>query len=51
MMYMQPIKTIVKEFAYEHWTQHGNKFRIFFDNTRLEFYVFVLYDFLSMQIN
>jgi len=24
---------------------------IFFDNTNLEFYVFVLYDFLSMQFN
>jgi len=51
MMYMQPVKTTVKEFTYEHWTHYGNKFRNIFDNTYLEFYVFVLYDFLLMQIN
>jgi len=32
-------------------TDYGNKFRNIFDNTHLEFFVFVLYDFLSMQIN
>ena len=26
MMYMQPIKTTVKEFTYEHWRQHWSGF-------------------------
>jgi len=45
MMYMQPVKTTVKEFTYEHLTHMQPV------NTHLEFYVFVLYDFNSMQIN
>ena len=48
MMNMQPVKTTVKEFTYEHSTHYGNKLRNIFDNTNLELYVFVLYDFLSM---
>jgi len=51
MMYMQPVKTTVKEFTYEHSTHYGNKFSSIFYNTHLEFYVFVLYDFVSMQVN
>ena len=51
MMYMQIVKTTVKEFTYEHSTHYGNKFRNIFYNTNLEFDVFVLYDFLSMQCN
>jgi len=50
MMYMQPVKTTMKEFTHEHSTHYGSKFRNIFDNTHLEFYVFVLYDFNSMQI-
>ena len=50
-MYMQPVKTTVKEFIYEHSTHYGNRFRNIFDNTNFEFYVFVLYNFLSMQFN
>ena len=50
-MYMQPVKTMGKKFTYEHSTHYGNKFRNIFYNMHLEFYVFVLYDFLSMQIN
>jgi len=50
-MYVQPVKTTVKEFTYEHSTHYGNKFRNNFDNPHLKIYVFVLYDFLSMQIN
>jgi len=38
MMYMQPVKTTVKEFTYEHSTNYGSKFRNIFDNTHLEFY-------------
>jgi len=51
MMYMQPVKTTVKEFIYEHSIRYGNKFINIFGNTHLEFYVFVLYDFILMQIN
>jgi len=51
MMYMQPVKTTMKEFTYEHSTHYGNKFINTFDNTHLEFYVFVLYNFLSLKIN
>jgi len=51
MMYIQLVKTTGKEFTYEHSTHYGNKFRNIFHNMNLEFYVFVLYDFLSMQIN
>ena len=51
MMYMQPVKTIEKEFTYEHSTHYGNKYRNIFYDTHLEFYVFVLYDFNSMKIN
>jgi len=45
------VKTTPKDFRYEHSTHYGNKFRNIFDNTHLEFYVFVLYYFNSMQIN
>jgi len=50
MMYMQPVKTTVKEFTYEHSAHYGNKFGNIFYNTHLEIYVFVLYHLLSMQI-
>jgi len=45
MMYVQPVKTTVKEFTYEQSTymQPVNK--------HLEFYVLFLYDFNSIQIN
>ena len=45
MMYMQPVKTTVKEFTYEYSTHMQPV------NTHLEFYVLFLYDFNSMQIN
>jgi len=51
MMYMQPVKTTMKECTYEHSTHYGKKNSNIFYNTNLEFYVFVLYDFLSMQFN
>jgi len=38
----------MKEFTYENSTHYGNKYRNILDNMSLEFYVFVLYDFLSM---
>jgi len=45
MMYMQPVKTTVREFTYEHSTHMQPV------NKHLEFYVLFLYDFNSMQIN
>jgi len=43
-------KTIMKEFTHEQSSYYGNKSRNIFDNTHLEFYVFVLYDLLLTQI-
>ena len=44
-MYMQPVKTTVKEFTYEYSTHMQPV------NAHLEFYVLFLYDSDSMQIN
>jgi len=35
------VKSTVKKFTYEHSIHYANKFRNIFDNTNLEFYVFV----------
>jgi len=44
MMYMQPVKTTLKEFTYEH-SSHMQPV-----NKDLELYVLFFYDFNSMQI-